>query len=832
MTVYLNAVSVQSAIPGTPTAPLIEGSAAAVLETSNQNFVNSTYFNFGSDLIGRYGMRVALPTALDFTGHTFVTFAVGNTQYSPGGDLDAVANGGMRIYFVDGAGSYAGFNIYGALPLYNAEGAIDGFLASYNSNNIVFSIALARTPDVSGGSVDWSDITHIEVTAKTVANSRKDCHLSRLVKRSVPYFTGTETLQSLNDAGYAVRFSSIGDPMLMRAAPMYLKAAAQTNFNLRLGLQVGDGSTTTAFSESNFAIGFENLYEYSPGAPSHGPWVQLDDAQTRPMAIVQSASDVLTLTDGSISSAGGWQWELSGSGVATCTRVQFWRFNGFRAAHGSYIDCAWNEGESGVEVTLNSTVSGGLVRGSTATALKIIDGAGDYSGLQLEIDSPDATYDIELGAGGAGTYELPNITVPAGYTLRVRNDSATNAVVVQLPLGLAYTTSTAGGPITVEVPEVSVTIEAPALIEGSRVQLYNVTDGFEMLNTELPGAGLSYSVLYSASKVIRLRADHATKLPLETAGVLTASGLTFLDVQVEDEVYLAYGIDGSTVTEFSPDGVNLEVDIDDPDGVTHIDRIYAWLQWYMTTEVGVASAFFGAVTAIDSANIQIDQAKADIKLDNVSAMPVRVIGGNLTRRDGSTVIAATSGSIQMDPGKAYIVETGVSGLTTDESDKLNRVSLLALETTATVAATAASVAADNTIALLDQPVPTAGAVAAAVWADPAADGLALESTAQEALAQATIAAGNVAPSASTITAAVWADPAASALALEVTAQLAADSSALAAERAGELLGRDLPPTAEEVKTAVWSDPSALALAKETTAQEAVNQAALAVAVSA
>ena len=427
--------------------------------------------------------------------------------------------------------------------------------------------------------------------------------------------------------------------------------------------------------------------------------------------------------------------ELSGSGVATCTRVQYWRFDGFRAAHGVYTDCAWNHGDTAVEVTPATVITGGLIRGAKTTALKILGGAGVYSGLSLKIDSAAATYDIELGSGGAGTYELLGITVPDGYTLRLRNNSAANAVVVKLPLGLAYATSTAGGDIAVQVPAVSVAIEAAGLIVGSRVQLFNQTDGVELLNTVLVSTGLTLTLPYTGNKIVRLRADHNSKLPLETAGVLTASGLTFLDVQGEDDVYLSNGIDGSLISEFAPDGPNIQVDINDPDGVTDIKRLYAWLQWYMTTAEGIASAFFGAVTALDSANYLIDNTKADITLDNVGPLPVRVVGGYLYRRDGLTVIAALSNSIQIDPGKAYAIETGVSGLTGDESNKLNAISTLALESTAQAIKT-------DTNTLVARPVPvvpTAAEVTGAVWADPKADTLAIEATAQQVLAADAVA---------------------------------------------------------------------------------------------
>lgn len=214
-----------------------------------------------------------------------------------------------------------------------------------------------------------------------------------------------------------------------------------------------------------------------------------------------------------------------------------------------------------------------------------------------------------------------------------------------------------------------VTVTAASLVSGSRVQLYNVTDATELLNTTLGSTGLTFATTWSSDKTIRLRADHPDYLPLEATGILTASGLTFLATQAEDTVYVGNGIDGSTVTEFTADGLAIHVDVSDPDGYTLVQRIYAWMQHYQTTSAGIASAFFGAMSASDSANYVIDQDKADIHLDNVTASPLMVVGGYLTRRDGSTVIAATSGSIQMDPGRAYVAPGGAA-ITVPEGERV------------------------------------------------------------------------------------------------------------------------------------------------------------------
>lgn len=232
--------------------------------------------------------------------------------------------------------------------------------------------------------------------------------------------------------------------------------------------------------------------------------------------------------------------------------------------------------------------------------------------------------------------------------LTISNASLTGSGV--LDIGAGALTLTGTGDTTIPIKSAAgarVKIAAPALVSGTRVQVYDVTGAAELFNGVLSGTGLSLPVTWSTDRTIRLRADHATKLPLQTLGVLSSSGLQFLDVQADDTVYAGNGIDGSTVTEFAPDGANIQIDINDPDGVTQVQRLYAWMQHYQTTSAGIASVFFGALSAIDSTRYVINQALANILLDNVGATPVRMIGGTLERADGSTVIAASSNSIQI-----------------------------------------------------------------------------------------------------------------------------------------------------------------------------------------
>lgn len=324
-------------------------------------------------------------------------------------------------------------------------------------------------------------------------------------------------------------------------------------------------------------------------------------------------------------------------------------------------------------------------------------------------------------------------------------------------------------------------ISAPALIAGSRVQLYNVTKANQVFNEALSGAGLSVRVTFTSADVIRLRAEHATKLPLETAGVLSDAGLTFLDVQLDDTVYLGAGIDGASVTEFSADGANLQIDLDDPDGVTSVQRLYAWMQHYQTTAEGIASPFFGALSALDAANYVVDQGLVDLKLDNVSANPVRVIGGHIARKDGSTIISSNSGSIQMDPGKAYAIATGGAGANVDSG------------------AIAAAVWGSASRTLTSSAAPSSDQVALAVRAELAVELGRIDASITTRLPAASYVAPADAPAAAVVAAAVRA---------ELSAELARVDAPISTRLPTTLYeAPSTPSSAAEISASVWAAPT-------------------------
>ena len=199
------------------------------------------------------------------------------------------------------------------------------------------------------------------------------------------------------------------------------------------------------------------------------------------------------------------------------------------------------------------------------------------------------------------------------------------------------------------------------LVTGSRVQIYNEDTNTELFNGVIAGTSTAYSYYdgtqVSAGDTVRIRVAKLGYLPQLLLATATATGFAATANQQTDAIYVLNGIDGSTITEFTPDYLNVQIDVSDPDNVTTVQRIYAWLRYIETTLQGI-DLWFDGVTPTDDVNYSIDVAKLNLKIDNTTASPVIIAGGRIYRSDNTTIIAATSGSIQMDPNRIYSV-TGI-----------------------------------------------------------------------------------------------------------------------------------------------------------------------------
>jgi hypothetical protein len=337
---------------------------------------------------------------------------------------------------------------------------------------------------------------------------------------------------------------------------------------------------------------------------------------------------------------------------------------------------ALNSGWTVVDPAISGmTWGGGVVEWNSAG---VIDGS--YDGC---------TFDFRA----VGTYDLAGANLSGTITLV--NNSGGN-ITVKVVSGVSYVNTTPAT-ITVEEAVMQAAASVTNVVPGSRIQVVNVTAGTEVENTIVAGTSWSLSYpdgsTFSAGDIVQVRLAYqsgaAAKVPAQYRTVASEFGWSILADQVDDKVYNANAIDGDAVTEFIEDYPNVEIDIDDPDGVTTVQRGYAWYIAGQMTENGIRF-FHGGMTAEDDVNYRINVDLVDMRIQNVNAAPVRVVGGRLYRSDGSTVIRAGGGGVQMEYGRAYAVETGVSGLTAAESDRLMQT---ALETTAQAAASNAALAA-------------------------------------------------------------------------------------------------------------------------------------------
>lgn len=194
----------------------------------------------------------------------------------------------------------------------------------------------------------------------------------------------------------------------------------------------------------------------------------------------------------------------------------------------------------------------------------------------------------------------------------------------------------------------------PSFAAGSRVQIYNVTTATEIYNAIPSGTSLVYQYYtgtgISSGDTVRVRIASPGYLPFEGSAVAGAAGFGVLGSQSVDSVYVGNGVDGSTVTEFTADYPNIQVDINDPDNTTSIQRLYAWAKYNDATSVGIEQ-FFASVVADNSLSYTIHNAIADIYLDNVKTDGCRITGGWLYRDDGAIPVSLTStGPIYFESG--------------------------------------------------------------------------------------------------------------------------------------------------------------------------------------
>jgi hypothetical protein len=331
---------------------------------------------------------------------------------------------------------------------------------------------------------------------------------------------------------------------------------------------------------------------------------------------------------------------------------------------------------TGIEV---DDVNNKIIVTENHTVQELYDWLKLHSSGYFNID--DLQHDHEMETNNGITYTMANFDLEIdGCTL----SAADSGTTIALPNNdyIQVNGGNATFPIYDQNYVLVISGQVNGLIAGSRIQIYNVTTATEIANEIV--AGTSWTLNYnegdefSTGDTIRIRAHYQNGTTAtdwyEREAVATASGWVFNANQSYSDYYPSLGINGSTVTEFSLDGANLEIDVSDGDGATQKKRLVAWFYYAGMTEIGIRD-YFGSIILQDQANAAIDQDIVDIVVDNTGSTQVHMTDSDfrLYRLDGTSWIKyPSSGSygISSDSQKIYIAETGVSGLTASESNQL------------------------------------------------------------------------------------------------------------------------------------------------------------------
>lgn len=215
---------------------------------------------------------------------------------------------------------------------------------------------------------------------------------------------------------------------------------------------------------------------------------------------------------------------------------------------------------------------------------------------------------------------------------------------------------------------------------GSRIRIFNVTKNKELANAISTSS--SFSLFYydvtdiAENDVLLIKATYVNgsvaKLPSEATLVAPTGNWKVIIDQDDDVVYNTNALSGSTMSEFNFNHTTSVLEISAPSKASTAQRLYAYMAYLQHTETGIKT-LFESIKATDAITYVMYPSVLSWKLKNMLSTSVRISGGYLYRYDNTGYIDDTSGSIFLDPGKAYAVETGVSGLTSTESTLLSSI---------------------------------------------------------------------------------------------------------------------------------------------------------------
>ncbi|MCK5611008.1 hypothetical protein KAR91_54550 [Candidatus Pacearchaeota archaeon] len=586
---------------------------------------------------------------------------------SPGFNSIAENSDSLRMILFSGGGTtnYARWH-------YNPQNAKDGAF---------YPVGMFGTPDATGGTFDDGDVTGWGISVEA-ANT--DVFGFQISVDQLVYINGPVIFE---DTGPAATVDLIDYFDL-------LKATSGTTYHSLLVTRAGPGvefgfpfeyrsddysnsriSESTSFKEPDGAL-FVTMpagyYQQLYTPPANSTLV------FRNAAMATNSTDYDLTIDASASScdldfisclfAGVDDVVLSGSGVSMtgCTIA-------------SPETCSLADGDLDLTVndcTVAVVIDNPLASGSSltitdpqATALEFAVEPQDLSAAAYTVP---ANSTVNMAGTSAGTYILTSMTSTGQVTF---TSSDTSAITITVDPALNAVTSDPN--ITINNPDVTNTLQTSGLIANSRLEVRNVTKGTYLVQAQQPLG--DWSITYTQG----VEADNGDELRIRTAlHVVNAGGAQFkeptettvivsgdttipinqVDWEAANQMSAESPIisDGASLTEFSLDGSNLQIDVNDPDGTSEFRRMSLWYAYQLWFSLEGMQDFFGALSFLDEANIRVNRSIIGLQIENTNTSTALRFSDGLTRRfytdDGSDIIAPSSAgrSIQIEQGTIAI----------------------------------------------------------------------------------------------------------------------------------------------------------------------------------
>ena len=679
-----------------PTTPTLDSNSTSKGNNANSNIgshaTGSTYNTFiasGAVASTRYGGLHAATTFSASAEGTLVLFhqRISSPQHKY--QIETVANAGLTLTMKSSSGNYRRWVIDGT----NSTNPL------YDYNAILIDPRHTASEYASAGTFDTTKISSFELH---IAHSSIGS-TGRTVEAGSAWLVTPYTIVN-GTSGDPGKFTTA----TASAQASYLRNVKQTGsstFEIGFGITIGDGGTTsTYFSDSNKTLLFPSTTGGGLDRRFHFPNGHIG------LKVSGGASATTYVNASGITVIGPHYLDLTPhTSVDTCawSNCTFSGVTRFTLnANVDFTSCSFT---SCVTLPVHTADFAGTTTVSSTTGSYTIDATGLLTIEDFALTAASTEYGVYTNPTSGQTLTFDGVTWSGyGAGKKVYIDLGAGSVTVNSGGLLATVDVTAAGAITINFDQTTTTIKHLTLTNGARYQLYNVTKSTQLANSTAGASGFTYTTTGTASvadgDTIRLRATYingATSWSsLEATGTATAGGT--LDFGANslsaDSTYASYAIDGSAVTEFSTDYVDVECDVDDPDHQTTKKRLYAWLRYVQTTSDGIAN-WWGAVTALDDANIKINASVVDLTIENNGTQVVRFTDTDLYmyRDDGASIASSSGQGIIWESGKVYIAETGVSGLTSAESALLSgaststQVAAMASKLTYTIAMSAAGV---------------------------------------------------------------------------------------------------------------------------------------------